>query len=74
VRSSLFAGLEGTVPLARVLRPSGIYDFDVELAPGVNRVVVSSDAGTLVRVTAVGLVAPGTPATPPSAPAKRTTP
>ncbi|MDX6715797.1 MAG: hypothetical protein QOH30_2355 [Baekduia sp.] len=74
VRSSLFVGLDGAAPLARILRPSGIYDFGVELAPGVNRVVVSSDAGTLVRVTAVGLVAPGTPAAAPQAPAKRTTP
>jgi hypothetical protein len=74
VRASLFAGLDGKVPLASVIRPSGIYDFDLELGPGVNRVVVSSDAGALVRVEGVALVAPGTPKAPPPAPAKRTTP
>jgi hypothetical protein len=74
VRASLSAGLDGTVPLSQVIRPSGIYDFDVKLAPGVNRVVVSSDAGTLVRVRAVALLAPGTPPALPPMPAKPTTP
>jgi hypothetical protein len=64
VQKRLLVGFEGSAPLAKTIGGPGSYDADLALAPGINRVVLSTRGPGFIRVDGLTLVAPPAPTTP----------